>query len=85
MSTSCGLCQGAPAPIPAPGKWKADAKLSLLPTLFDALPAPKATGRPSANASVMWRFFTTSVYKSGDLPVLATREALQNSYDAIRA
>ena len=50
----------------------------------DPLPA-KATGRPSANAAVMWRYFTTSVYQSGDLPLLATREALQNSVDAIRA
>jgi hypothetical protein len=33
----------------------------------------------------MWRYFTTSVYQSGDLPVLATREALQNSLDAIKA
>jgi hypothetical protein len=33
----------------------------------------------------MWRYFTTSVYASGDLPVIATREALQNSVDAIRA
>ena len=45
----------------------------------------KATGRPGANAAVMWRYFTTSVYQSGDLPVLATREALQNGVDAIRA
>ncbi len=45
----------------------------------------KATGRPGADAAVMWRYFTTSVYQSGDLPVLATREALQNSVDAIKA
>lgn len=45
----------------------------------------KATGRPSVNAAQMWRYFTTSVYASGDLPVIATREALQNSVDAIRA
>jgi len=45
----------------------------------------KATGRPGANAAVMWRYFTTSVYQSGDLPVLATREALQNGLDAINA
>lgn len=37
------------------------------------------------NAAQMWRYFTTSVYSSGDLPVIATREALQNSADAIRA
>ena len=45
----------------------------------------KATGRPGANAAVMWRYFTTSVYQSGDLPILGTREALQNSVDAYRA
>lgn len=38
-----------------------------------------------ADVAVMWRYFTKSVYRSGDLPVLATREALQNSRDAIRA
>lgn len=52
--------------------------------ILDALPT-KAAGRPSANAAVMWRYFTTSVYQSGDLPLLATREALQNSVDAIKA
>jgi len=45
----------------------------------------KAVGRPGANAAVMWRYFTTSVYQSGDLPTLATREALQNASDAIKA
>jgi hypothetical protein len=45
----------------------------------------KATGRPSANASVLWGYFTKAVYKSGDLPWLATREALQNGVDALRA
>ena len=47
--------------------------------------AVKVTGRPSVNAAQMWRYFTTSVYASGDLPIIATREALQNSVDAIRA
>lgn len=46
---------------------------------------PKATARPEANAAIVWRHFTTSVYQSGDIPILATREALQNSVDAIRA
>jgi len=52
--------------------------------LVEAMEA-KAVGRPGANASVMWRYFTTSVYQSGDLPVLAAREALQNGVDAIKA
>ena len=38
----------------------------------------QARGRPGVNASRMWAFMTTSVYQSGDLPVLATREAAQN-------
>ena len=45
----------------------------------------KASGRPGVNAARMWAFMTTSVYQSGDLPVLATREALQNGIDAIKA
>ncbi len=45
----------------------------------------KATGRPGANVGKLWRFLTSSLYQSGDLPLLATREALQNSADAIRA
>ncbi|MFY0531474.1 hypothetical protein [Nannocystis pusilla] len=40
---------------------------------------------PKTNDMRMWRHFTTSVYQSADLPWLATREALQNSVDAIRA
>jgi hypothetical protein len=40
---------------------------------------------PKTNDARMWRHFTTSVYQSSDLPVLATREALQNSVDAVRA
>lgn len=47
--------------------------------------APKGTGRLKANVGQMWKFFTTSIYRSGDLPVIAAREALQNSVDAIRA
>jgi hypothetical protein len=45
----------------------------------------KATGQVGANVGKLWRFLTSSLYQSGDLPLLATREALQNSVDAIRA
>jgi len=45
----------------------------------------KASGRPGVNVARIWSFMTTSVYQSGDLPVLATREALQNGIDAIKA
>lgn len=41
--------------------------------------AKKGSGRPGVNASVLWAYFTQSVYSSGDLPVLATREMAQNS------
>jgi hypothetical protein len=45
----------------------------------------KATGKPSVNAGRIWSFMTKAMYQSGDLPVLATRECLQNSADACRA
>ena len=45
----------------------------------------KATGRPGANASVLWKYFTQAIYTSGDLPALATREGLQNGIDAVLA
>jgi hypothetical protein len=41
------------------------------------------TAEVGVDVAVMWKYFTTSVYAHGDLPVLATREALQNSRDAI--
>lgn len=47
--------------------------------------AVRAAGAPGVNSAVIWRYFTTHVYSSGDLPVIATREALQNGVDAIRA
>jgi hypothetical protein len=45
----------------------------------------KARGKPGVNAATIWSFFTQSIYRSGDLPVLATREIVQNASDAIRA
>jgi hypothetical protein len=33
----------------------------------------------------LWAFLAASLYASGDLPILATREALQNGIDAIKA
>ena len=52
--------------------------------VIEALTA-KAAGRPGVNASKIWAFLTTSLYQSGDLPLLATRESLQNGFDAIKA
>jgi len=52
--------------------------------LVEAMEA-KASGRPGVNVARIWSFMTTSVYQSGDLPVLAAREALQNGVDAIKA
>lgn len=51
----------------------------------ELLAASKAVGQITANVGVIWKHFTTSVYEGGDLPAIATREALQNSVDAIRA
>jgi hypothetical protein len=45
----------------------------------------KASGRPGVNVARIGSFMTTSVDQSGDLPVLATREAIQNGIDAIKA
>ena len=49
--------------------------------ILEAMEA-KASGMPGANVSRLWKFLTASLYASGDLPVLATRECLQNSRDA---
>ena len=51
----------------------------------ELLAASKVVGQITANVGVIWKHFTTSVYEGGDLPAIATREALQNSVDAIRA
>ena len=82
-------------PMPAPGAQKAVARVRIdhlalrrelggVSEIREAMTA-KASGRPSANVSVLWGYFTKAVYKSGDLPWLATREALQNSVDAVKA
>jgi|GEM_PF-5818747 len=52
--------------------------------LVEAMEA-KAVGRPGANVGKLWKFLTASLYQSGDLPVLATRETLQNAVDAVKA
>ena len=82
-------------PLPAPGRQKATARVRVdhlalrrelggVPEIREAMTA-KATGRPSANVGVIWQLLTRSVYKSGDLPWLATREAAQNAVDAARS
>ncbi|MFH1467815.1 MAG: hypothetical protein ABIO70_25750 [Pseudomonadota bacterium] len=57
------------------------------PELLEAMEdrQAKAAGQIGVNAAVVWKFMTSAVYQSGDLPVLATREALQNSRDACEA
>ncbi|MDP2317142.1 MAG: hypothetical protein Q8P41_29915 [Pseudomonadota bacterium] len=82
-------------PMPAPGNYKAARRLTidraaLRHELGDVLEIreamiAKGAGRPSANVNVLWQLLTKSVYRSGDLPWLATRESLQNGWDAIRA
>ena len=52
--------------------------------IVEALEA-KAVGRPGVNVARIWTYMTSAVYTSGDLPVLATRESLQNAKDAIAA
>jgi len=52
--------------------------------LVEAMEA-KAVGRPGVNVSKIWAFMTSSVYQSGDLPVLAVREMVQNSSDGVRS
>lgn len=41
------------------------------------------SGKLKSDASQMWRFLSEKLYAEGDAPVLAVREALQNSSDAI--
>ncbi|MBK7759554.1 MAG: hypothetical protein IPI35_24785 [Deltaproteobacteria bacterium] len=45
----------------------------------------KASGRPTVNTGRIWALMMSSMYSSGDLPVLATREASQNAIDAMKA
>ncbi|MBZ5709662.1 hypothetical protein [Nannocystis pusilla] len=52
--------------------------------ILEALEA-KASGRPTVDVGSVWSIMTSSVYKSGDLPIIGTREALQNGVDAIKA
>jgi len=86
----CSLPMPAPGAVPkVTGRLRIDRaalrrELGGQAEIREALGA-KAAGRPSANVSVLWGYFTKAVYKSGDLPWLATREALQNSVDAVRA
>ena len=83
-------------PMPVPGAFPKTAaritvdraalrhELGAVPEVREAMNA-KATGRPSANIGQLWLLLTKSVYRSGDLPWLATREAAQNGLDAVRA
>lgn len=45
----------------------------------------KASGRPTVNTGRVWSLMMSSLYSSGDQPVLATREAGQNAIDAVKA
>ena len=45
----------------------------------------KASGRPTVNTGRIWALMMSGMYSSGDLPVLATREACQNAIDAVKA
>lgn len=50
-----------------------------------SLATAKARGKPGANVRTMWKMTTQAIYSNRDLPLLAVREALQNSLDAIKA
>lgn len=90
---TCPCSQPMPGPssnAKAAGRLRIDQlalrrELGAVPEIREAMTTAKASGRPSANVSVLWGYFTKAVYKSGDLPWLATREAVQNSVDAVRA
>ena len=45
----------------------------------------KASGRPTVNTGRIWALMMSSLYSSGDLPVLAVREAAQNALDSMKA
>lgn len=52
------------------------------------IPTPEAgealrSGQPSVNVAQVWKYWTTSIYQSSDLPIVAVRELIQNSGDAI--
>jgi hypothetical protein len=50
------------------------------------VPAPVARrGQRGVDVAAVWKIAAEKLYKSGDLLALATREAMQNSVDAIRA
>ncbi len=40
---------------------------------------------PKSDVALTWQMFTTQTYSSSILPVVATRESLQNSIDAVRS
>ncbi|MDP2308683.1 MAG: hypothetical protein Q8P18_21860 [Pseudomonadota bacterium] len=90
MTCPCSQAMPVPGSTPkATGRLRPDRatlrrELGGVAEVREAMEA-KASGRPSANVAVLWSYFTKAVYKSGDLPWLATREALQNSIDACRA
>lgn len=84
---------GAPWGPPIGGDGAADKPQVDLTRLFDAPrilnPRRRNSGdvlgraKPTANIGSVWQLYTTNTYRSGDLPSLATREAVQNSKDAI--
>ena len=63
--------------------------LGARPDLVEAMELPTEAPAEEADYAsdneTMWRLAMSSIYQSSDLPALGTREALQNSVDAIRA
>jgi hypothetical protein len=92
MTGSCACSHPVPTPGAAPkatGRVRIDRaalrrELAGVAEIREAMTS-KLAGRPSANVGTLWLLLTRSVYRSGDLPWLATREAAQNGLDAARA
>ena len=72
-----------------PGLMKPEINLDALREVLGATAVIRTMERelvkPQVNTAAIWKYFTTSVYTSGDLVSIATREALQNGLDAVRA
>lgn len=94
-SCSCGGTRHQDTPRYKPGTYEATRKPRVdLAALRVALGSTdqatseamerKGSGTLGVDSSAMWAHFTTVTYSSGDLPSVATREALQNARDALR-
>ncbi len=92
---SCGLCEQVEALVAHGASARASSTLKVdRAALRKALGGrgeiverieAKASGRPTVNTGRIWALMMSSLYSSGDLPVLAVREGCQNSIDSMKA